>query len=106
MKSEKQLTVDSLQLTVRKGFSALIIILIVAIVGIGAVAAFGVLNVGDIKKSTPTQINQTVDDQQVRDLQILGSSDKVSDIEKDLNDTKLNEIDQELPQIENDASTL
>ena len=74
MKSERQPGL-------RSGFSTLVIILIVAVIGLVALMAYGVLNVGNINRSQPVQISKTAGDPMIKDLEVLGASDKVSDIE-------------------------
>ena len=102
----KNLRVNILQLTDRRGFSTLIIILIVAVIGVVALLAFGVLDLGNINRSKPAEVSQVNEDPMLGELKVLGASDQISVIEKDLNNTKLNIVDQELPQIDKDASSL
>ena len=88
------------------GFSPLFIILIVAAIGVVALLALGVLDLGNINRSKPAEVSQVDEDPMLGELKVLGASDQISVIEKDLNDTKLNIVDQELPQIDKDASSL
>lgn len=84
----------------RRGFLTLWLILLVIAIGVAALIAFGILDVGKIKKSIPGQSPTMVEDQQVQDLQNQSTSDEVSDIEKDLNTTNLDTLDQELPDVD------
>ena len=100
----KQLTVNSSQSTVRKGFSTVFVIALVAVIGVVAVLAFGVFDVSKIKKTGEMPEQQV--DQQIKDLDNLSPSDELPDIEKDLNATNLEEVDSELDQIDKDLGSL
>ncbi len=102
----KQVTVDSSQFTVRMGFSTLWIIVAVAIVGVVAVLAFGVLDFYKIKKPDVGQKTQVEEDQQVQDLNTLSTSDEVDVIEKDLDLTNLDALDAEIGDVEKDLMSL
>jgi len=85
----------------RKGFLTLWLILVMAIVAVIAIVVFGVLDLGKLKESLPGYSPApVVQDSQVKSLQKLSSSDEIVDVEKDLNDTNLNNLDQELPQVD------
>lgn len=74
-----------------RGFSSLWIIIIVALIGLAAVVAFGVLDVAKIKKPSI----QTSDvDQKVQELNTLSTSDEIDAIEKDINSTDLDNLDE------------
>lgn len=83
------------------GFSTILIILLVAAIGIFAVVAFGVLDVAKFKKPDALQKVQ-VEDQQLKELNTLSTSDELPDIESDLTGTNFEEIDNEMDQVEKD----
>jgi len=83
----------------KQGFAPLIIILIIAIIIAVAVLAFNYLGVNKSGKSSQT-VNS---DAQLNELNTLGVSDEVSAIETDLNKTNLEKINQELPQVDQEA---
>ena len=89
-------------LKIYKGFLTLWLILLVIALGVAALIAFGILDVGKFKKNTSFSGKPAtqVEDQQVENLQKQSSSDEVVDIEKDLNTTNLNSLDQELPDVD------
>ena len=85
----------------RKGFLTLWLILAMATVAVIAIIAFGVLDLGKLKQSLPGYSPvPVIKDSQVESLQKLSSSDEIVDVEKDLNDTNLNNLDEELPQVD------
>lgn len=72
-----------------------------AVVAVIAIVAFGVLDLGKLKENLPGYSpSPVIKDSQVESLQKLSSSDEIVDVEKDLNDTNLNNLDQELPQVD------
>lgn len=86
----------------RRGIVGMLVLLVVVIGIWAAVAVFaGVLDLGKSKKS---QEQSEAVDQQVQDLKTLGVSDEVSAIETDLDKTNLEKINQELPQVDKEAS--
>lgn len=100
----RYLSKSSSQSKVLKGFSTLWIIVAVAIVGTAAVLAFGVLDVAKIKKPDVGRLPET--DQQLQQLSTFSTSDEVVDIEKDLNATDLDAIDNELSEVDRDLGDL
>lgn len=90
------------QLTTKQGFSTLLIIVAVAIIGAMAVLAFGVLDVWQIKKAQVPSAKISDVDQVIKDLDNLSSSDELPDIERDLTATDLENLDSEMDQIEKD----
>lgn len=89
---------------ISRGFSTLLIIVAVAIVGAAAVVAFGVLDVAKIKK--PPVVTVTGSDEQLESLQTFSTSDEVIDIERDLGATDLDAVDNELDQVDRDLGSL
>lgn len=97
---------QSRQSTVKRGFSTLWIIVAVAIVGVVAVLAFGVLDFYKIKKPDIGQKTQVEEDQQVQNLNTLSTSDEVDVIEKDLDLTNLDALDAEIGDVARALSEL
>ena len=91
---------------IRSGFSTLLIIAAVAVVGVAAVLAFGVLDLVKIKKPELPQKTLVEVDEQVKDLNILSISDELPDIEKDLSATNLEDLDNEIDQVEKDLDEI
>ncbi|OGD92403.1 hypothetical protein A2697_00245 [Candidatus Curtissbacteria bacterium RIFCSPHIGHO2_01_FULL_41_44] len=88
----------AVQLTVERGFSGLMLIIIVAVIGVVAFFAFGILNIG--KQGIPVpQIPDVIEDQQVKNLQKQSSSDELPFIEKDLESTNLEDLDQGIDEV-------
>lgn len=84
------------------GFAPLIVILVIAIIIALVVLAFSYFG----KTKYGQSLTQTVNsDSQVEELRTLGVSDEVSVIETDLDKTNLEKINQELPQVDKEAST-
>ena len=103
MKQSEQLIVNSIRLTVRSGFSTLLIIVFVAIVGVMAVLAFSFL---DVSKKTEVTTGPAEMDQQIKQLQTLSTSDEVPDIEKDLSSTNIDSLDSDLTDVDKDLGNL
>lgn len=102
-----RLRVKGSQLTVRSGFSSLLIIVAVVVIGVFAVLVFGVLDLAKIKTpEVPKPSISVGKDAQVEKLSTLGTSDEVSDIEKYLNETNLDTLDTELSDVDRDAESL
>lgn len=90
-----------MQIKISKGFLTLWLILAMAVVAVIAIIAFGVLDLWKLKESLPGYSpTPVIKDSQVESLQKLSSSDEIVGIEKDLDDTNLNNLDQELPQVD------
>jgi len=70
----------------RRGFLVLWLILLVVVVGVAALA--------------PGESTAIVKDQQLENLQKVSTSDEVVDIEMDLDNTDLNNLDQELSEVD------
>lgn len=87
-----------------KGFSTLWIIVAVAIMGIAALVAFGVLDVAKIKKPEEGIVSEV--DRQIQQLETMSTSDEIADIERDLSATDLDAIDDELSQVDRDLGGL
>lgn len=87
-----------------RGFSTLLIIIVVAVMGIAAVLAFGVFDAGKLKRTV--QEPSVGQDQQLKELETVSTSDEVPDIERDINETNLETIDVELSEIEKEANGL
>lgn len=98
-----KLSVDSSRFTVRNGFSAPIIIIMVALVAV-VVLALLVFDVGKLK--TPILQPRVTDDRILEELKTVGTSDEVQDIEKDLVDTDLETIDAEISEVDRDVQSL
>ena len=86
-----------------RGSSLILVVLLVALV-VFFVILLKVFNID--RSSTPEEEKTVTYDQQVKDLATLGNSDEISDIEDDLNNTNIDQIDQELPQVDKEASTI
>ncbi|KKR57942.1 MAG: hypothetical protein UU05_C0018G0009 [Candidatus Curtissbacteria bacterium GW2011_GWA1_40_47] len=84
----------------RRGFLVLWLILLVVVVGVAALVAVGILDLGRIKNSAPGESTAIVKDQQLENLQKVSTSDEVVDIEMDLDNTDLNNLDQELSEVD------
>lgn len=99
----KKLETGNLKLETRKGFSTLLIIVAVAVVGVVAILAFGVFDVGKLK----TQVLQpkVTEDQTLTQLEAVGTSDEVPDIEKDLLNTDLETIDAEISDVDRELQS-
>jgi len=83
----------------KKGVLGIGLIAAIAIVVLVAIVFFGILDLGKFKKGQPSP-SAVVEDQQVQDLQTLSSSDEIGDIEEDLENTNLENLDQDLSQVD------
>ena len=81
------------------GLLILWLIIAVGLIGIIALFAFGVLNTNMIRRP-PEKAPLVEVDEQVKNLKQLDSSDEVSAIEKDINATNLNDLDQGIGEID------
>lgn len=88
---------------VSKGFSTLWILIAVAVVGVVAIIAFGILDVAKLKKPAQYVLPE---DKQVQQLQTLGQSDEISVIEQDIDNTNLDNLDAEMGEVEQDLQSL
>lgn len=87
------------------GFGSLAIMLLAAVAVIGLIAIFVFSPTGSsVKRKTGQEI--TAEDHRLQQLTTLSSSDEIGDIETELNTTNLDSIDEEMPQIEKETSTL
>ena len=91
------------KLGLKPGVAPLIGFLIIAIVGFVLISLIK-NNIDKVDFESGINYLRVGEDPQVKSLKVLGASDKVSDIERDLNSTKLDKLDEELPQIDRDAS--
>ena len=89
-----------------KGFMGALIIIAVAVVGLAALVAFGILDVGKLKKTSTPATTSEVPDMQINQLNTLSTSDNVADIQKDLDSTNFASVDQEMPQVSQQAEGL
>lgn len=87
-----------------KGFSTLLIIVAVAVVGMAAVLAIGVFDVGQLK--TKVLQPKVAEDKILMQLKAVGTSDEVPDIESDLLNTDLETIDAEISDVDRDLQSL
>lgn len=88
----------------RRGFTALLVILFVLLIASVGVFAYSYKSNKSIGDTITGITGTTKSDSQVTELKILGVSDEVPAIETDLNKTNLEKINQELPQIDREAS--
>jgi len=89
---------------VNRGFTVLWLSLVVSVIVMLVALVFGFL---DFSKLTNRGGYQTPPvDQQVQDLQNMSSSDEVVNIESDLNNTKLDNLDLGLEQVNQDSDSL
>lgn len=86
------------------GFGTVFLLLAVGIIGVIVVVAFGIFDLAKLKKPQQTMVEQ--EDSQVKELNVLGVSDEIGDIEKYLDQTNLDKLDQEIPQVDKDAGSL
>lgn len=86
----------------KRGFTPILIILVIAIVIAVLVLVFKYMGKSGFEGSPTQTVNA---DFQVDELKTLGVSDEVSAIETDLDKTNLEKINQELPQVDREAST-
>jgi len=94
-------------LKIYNGFLTLWIVLLVIVIGVAALFAFGIFDMGRFKKGPSTsQTPQTVEDQQTQNLEKLSSLDQIVDIQKDLDTTDIDNLDLELPDVDKAASEL
>lgn len=87
---------------IRRGFSNLVLILIVAGVGVIIALVLGLVDLANFGKQvrlTGPAIKEEIDSQ-VESLRAVGTSDKVGDIEKDLTETNLETTDSELTEVD------
>lgn len=84
-----------------RGFSTIFVLVIVAVVALG-ILALVVVNNTNFK--TVSEVPVSIQDEQVKKLEVQSSSDEIGPIEKDLVDTNLNNLDQGTDQIEKDSS--
>lgn len=91
------------QIKFKKGFSAILIILVVAIVVLAAVVVF---SLGKFGQQPAVQAPAVVQDKQVENLGILSGSDKVEDIDKEVNSTDIDSLDAGLDQVNSDLNSL
>ena len=87
----------------KKGFLALLIILAVAILGLAAAVAF---SLGKFRQQPLVQTPAVVQDKQVESLETLSGSDKVEDIDKEVNSTDIDSLDAGLDQVNSDLNSL
>lgn len=86
----------------RKGSIVLFLILAVAAVALAVLLIFGKNG-----KNLPLNNNSVIgNDRQINNLKSVGTSDKVSDIQKDYDATNLKDVDVEMPQVSKDAEGL
>lgn len=85
----------------REGFSTIFLLVIAAVVALGLLALVVVKNV-NLKKVSPVPIAEQ--DEQVRKLDTQSNSDEVGAIEKDVNDTSFDNLDQGTDQIQKDIA--
>lgn len=78
-----------------RGFSTLLAIIAVAVIGLAAVLAFGVF-----------QEPAVVEDQKLKELETVSTSDELPDIERDINETNLETLDVELSEVDKEAKGL
>lgn len=85
----------------KHGFSTVILIVVMAIIGVIAIYLFGVKS-NNFNKG-PAYIQEKEQDQQVMDLEQISNSDEIEDVESELTytnfenlDEGMNEVDQEL----------
>ena len=81
----------------------LIVIILVAAIGISAILAYKFFNAGSLNDIVQSQ---PIVDEQIQELRNLSDSDSVDDIDKDINETKLDKLDLELGQVDSSLSEL
>ena len=86
----------------KSGFSAILLLIIVVMAVLGILAVAVAKN--SFKKALPAESPAVVVDEQVKKLQDQSSSDEVGAIEKDTNDTNVDNLDQGTDQIEKDLA--
>lgn len=79
--------------------------IIVAILILGGIYLWGTLSSRNIENMTGAEI-LSQEDEALKNLQKQGRSDLISDIEKDLNNTDIDNIDRELENIELELNNL
>lgn len=92
MKVNSKLSIVNGQL-LRRGFSTLWIIVVVAVIGVIALLAMN-------KMGKMPPVPSTTFDRQIQELQKLSNSDEIGDIQKDLDATTLEGLDQELGEVD------
>ena len=86
----------------KSGFSTIFILIIVVVAALGILAVVVAKN--SFKEPSPIESPASALDEQVKNLQNQSSSDEVGAIEKDTNDTNLDNLDQGADQIEKDLT--
>ena len=90
---------------VLKGFSIILILIIVAVLGFAALVVFGPQRIGNF--SIPDYgISEPTADSQIKKLNNLSGSDEISAIEKDVDKTFLENLDQGLERLDGDIEQL
>lgn len=87
------------------GFAVALTILILAVAAIAFVIVFGSLSIRNIKLPE-YEFGRGAKDAQINNLNNLSSSDELGAIEKDVEETNLENLDQEIKEVENEASGL
>lgn len=89
----------------KKGFSVMFMVIIAAVVILGLAAIFTLSNM-KYNVSTQPDAKQVEVDGQVKALDTQSSSDEIGDIEKDIKDTNLDILDEDLVEINSDIESL
>lgn len=88
----------------KTGFSNIFLLVIVAVAALGVLAVIVVKDMFNYKTVSPISLPVIPLDEQVKKLEILSSSDEVGAIEKDTDQTSLDNLDQGITQAEKDLS--
>lgn len=94
--------------TTKNGFSSLFVILVVILMAVAiGLVLWQTLGLSSIKTSIPFPGGKspTIVDNQVKQLNTLSGTDEIADVEKDLNETTLDQIDEELSQVDESLSS-
>lgn len=89
---------------IKRGSLLFILLFVMVVIGLIAVVAVSKFGIG--KSGTGNLKNTDAEDSQVRQLQTFSDSDEVDAIEKDLGETNLDSINQELPQLDEELKSL
>ena len=89
-----------------KGFAIVWIVISMVLVSVLLMFASGVIDIDKIKKPAEHIVSTVEKDEQVRALNEQSSSDEIEAIEKDINTTNFNDLDQGIDQVDQDLNSL
>lgn len=78
----------------------MLVVLAVAVIGLVAIIFFGILGQDKFQRQSLLPSPGAEVDQQVQDLGELSFSDEIGDIEKDLNNTNIESLDQGISEVD------